>query len=55
MKLIELDTVSFDLFDMPPVKDYERFIQHFGRSDTTQVRFTEDGRGCCGERGKELD
>lgn len=55
MKLIELDTVSFDLFDMPPVKDYERFIQHFGRFDTTQVRFTEDGRGGCGERGKELD
>ncbi|KAJ8036082.1 WD repeat-containing protein 60 [Holothuria leucospilota] len=37
MKLIELDTVTFDLFDMPPVKDYERFIQFFGRSDSRQV------------------
>ena len=37
MKLIELDVVGFDLFDMAPVKEYELYIKSFGRSNTKQV------------------
>ena len=37
MKLIELDVVNYDLFEMAPVKEYELYIKSFGRSDTKQV------------------
>ena len=40
MKLIELDVVGFDLFDMAPVKEYELYIKSFGRSNTKQVSCT---------------
>ncbi|KAJ8306901.1 hypothetical protein KUTeg_014985 [Tegillarca granosa] len=36
-QMIELDVASFDLFDMPPVKEYDLYIRSFGRTDTTQT------------------
>ncbi|GFR61964.1 WD repeat-containing protein 60-like, partial [Elysia marginata] len=36
-KLIELDVSAFDMFDLPPVKEYELYIRSFGRSDTQQA------------------
>ncbi|CAL1526042.1 unnamed protein product, partial [Lymnaea stagnalis] len=36
-KLIELDVSKFDMFDLPPVKEYELYIRSFGRSDTKQA------------------
>lgn len=36
-QLIELDSVSYDLFDMAPVRDYEFFMQNFGKSNMIQV------------------
>ncbi|XP_060068052.1 cytoplasmic dynein 2 intermediate chain 1-like [Ylistrum balloti] len=37
LQMIELDTAEYDLFDMPPVKEYDLYIRSFGRSDTTQA------------------
>eukprot|EP00057_Strongylocentrotus_purpuratus_P002806 XP_003725277.2 PREDICTED: WD repeat-containing protein 60 isoform X1 [Strongylocentrotus purpuratus] len=37
MNLIDLDTTGFDLFDMPPVREYDRYIASFGRSNTKQA------------------
>lgn len=37
LQMIELDTVSFDIMDLPPVKEYELYIRSFGRSDTRQA------------------
>ena len=39
LKIIDLDFVSFDMFDLPPVKEYELYMRSFGRSDTKQVGF----------------
>ena len=36
-KIIDLDIASFDLFDMPPVKEYDLYMRSFGRSNTKQV------------------
>ncbi|XP_012946407.1 WD repeat-containing protein 60 [Aplysia californica] len=36
-KLIELDVARYDMFDLPPVKEYELYIRSFGRSDTKQA------------------
>ena len=36
--MIELDTVFYDLFDLPPVREYDLYIRSFGRSNTKQVR-----------------
>ncbi|KAH9514333.1 WD repeat-containing protein 60 [Bulinus truncatus] len=36
-KLIELDVSKFDMFDLPPVKEYDLYIRSFGRSDTKQA------------------
>ncbi|RUS85060.1 hypothetical protein EGW08_007197, partial [Elysia chlorotica] len=36
-KLIELDVSSFEMFDLPPVREYELYIRSFGRSDTQQA------------------
>nr|KAG5687938.1 hypothetical protein BaRGS_021646 [Batillaria attramentaria] len=43
-KLIQLDAVYYDLFDLPPVREYELYIRSFGRSDTKQayVQTNED-------------
>lgn len=35
-KLIQLDVVSFDLFDMQPLSEYDRYIRNFGQSGTRQ-------------------
>ena len=35
--MIELDTVYYDLFDLPPVREYDLYIRSFGRSNTKQV------------------
>ncbi|ESP02269.1 hypothetical protein LOTGIDRAFT_199790 [Lottia gigantea] len=37
LKLIEFDHASFDIFDLPPVKEYELYIRSFGRTDTRQA------------------
>ena len=36
-KLIELDTVTIDLFELPPLTEYEVYIKSFGSSDTRQA------------------
>lgn len=38
MHLIDLDVAVFDIFDLPPLNEYELYIKNFGRSDTKQVR-----------------
>ncbi|XP_025084636.1 WD repeat-containing protein 60-like isoform X2 [Pomacea canaliculata] len=42
--MIELDTVCYDMLDLPPVKEYELYIRSFGRSNTKQayVQTNED-------------
>ncbi|XP_072173469.1 cytoplasmic dynein 2 intermediate chain 1-like isoform X1 [Diadema setosum] len=44
MSLIDLDVASYDIFDMPPVREYDRYISSFGRSNTKQafVQCNED-------------
>ena len=37
MHLIDLDVASFDIFDLPPLNEYELYIKNFGRTDTRQV------------------
>jgi hypothetical protein len=37
MHLIDLDVVVFEMFDLPPMNEYELYIKNFGRSDTKQV------------------
>lgn len=37
MHLIDLDVAAFDIFDLPPLNEYELYIKNFGRSDTRQV------------------
>ena len=37
MHLIDLDVAVFDIFDLPPLNEYELYIKNFGRSDTKQV------------------
>ncbi|XP_076090423.1 cytoplasmic dynein 2 intermediate chain 1-like isoform X5 [Mytilus galloprovincialis] len=37
LEMIELDTVTFDIMDLPPVKEYELYIRSYGRSDTRQA------------------
>ena len=37
LKLIELDGLTVDLADMAPVKDYEFYIEHFGKGNRSQV------------------
>lgn len=43
-KMIQLDVVYYDMFDLPPVREYELYIRSFGRSDTKQayVQTNED-------------
>ena len=35
--LIELDVASYDIFDMPPVREYDLYMRSFGRSNAKQV------------------
>lgn len=42
LQMIELDVSSYDLFDLPPVKEYDLYIRSFGRTDTKQVTLN-----CC--------
>lgn len=37
MHLIDLDVAAFDIFDLPPLNEYELYIKNFGRSDTKQA------------------
>lgn len=37
MHLIDLDVAVFEMFDLPPMNEYELYIKNFGRSDTKQV------------------
>ncbi|XP_031556778.1 WD repeat-containing protein 60-like isoform X2 [Actinia tenebrosa] len=37
MHLIDLDVVVFEMFDLPPMNEYELYIKNFGRSDTKQA------------------
>ena len=32
-----MDKASFDMFDMPPVNEYEMYMRSFGQSNTKQV------------------
>ncbi|XP_046582184.1 cytoplasmic dynein 2 intermediate chain 1-like isoform X1 [Haliotis rubra] len=36
-KMIELDVARYDMFDLPPVREYEMYIRSFGRSNTKQA------------------
>lgn len=45
MRLIDLDVAVFDIFDLPPLNEYELYIKNFGRSDTKQVRQTLNCEG----------
>ena len=38
LKMIELDVSGYELFDMPPVNEYELYMRTFGCSNTRQVR-----------------
>lgn len=44
MHLIDLDVAVFDIFELPPLNEYELYIKNFGRSDTKQayVQCNED-------------
>ncbi|XP_076436992.1 cytoplasmic dynein 2 intermediate chain 1-like [Babylonia areolata] len=57
--MIELDTVFYDLFDLPPVREYDLYIRSFGRSNTKQayVQTNEDAveRDIQTEETEDLD
>ncbi|XP_059145329.1 cytoplasmic dynein 2 intermediate chain 1-like isoform X2 [Physella acuta] len=36
-KLIELDVARYEMFDLPPVQEYQIYMRTFGRSDTKQA------------------
>ncbi len=36
-QIIDLDRAAFDLFDMPPVNEYEMYMRSFGSTNTKQV------------------
>ena len=36
--MIELDITACDLFDLPPLSEYEVYVKKFGADDTRQVR-----------------
>lgn len=38
MEMIKLDRVSYTFLDLPPIP-YEQYIQMYGRSNTTQVKW----------------
>ena len=37
-QIIEFDVAAYDLFDMPPVKEYDMYIRSFGGTNTKQVK-----------------
>lgn len=42
MHLIDLDVAVFEMFDLPPMNEYDLYIKNFGRSDTTQVKIVHN-------------
>lgn len=42
MKLISLDAVHFNMFDMPPIGEYDLYIRSFGRRNSKQVSRTNE-------------
>uniref|UniRef100_A0A914WVP8 WD repeat-containing protein 60 n=1 Tax=Plectus sambesii TaxID=2011161 RepID=A0A914WVP8_9BILA len=38
LNLIDLDGMTYDILEMPPVKDYEFYIQNFGKGNRIQVQ-----------------
>ncbi|XP_064644540.1 cytoplasmic dynein 2 intermediate chain 1-like isoform X2 [Lineus longissimus] len=44
LKMVDLDVSAFDMFDLPPVREYDMYIMNFGRSNTKQayVQTNED-------------
>ena len=45
--MIELDIVSFDLFELQPLTEYELYIKSFGMEDTRQVSWACLGMHVC--------
>ncbi|KAK3105974.1 hypothetical protein FSP39_009911 [Pinctada imbricata] len=37
LQMLELDVARYDMFDLPPVKEYELYIRNFGRTDAQQA------------------
>ena len=35
--MIELDIAAYDMFDLPPLSEYEVYVKKFGTDDTRQV------------------
>lgn len=35
--LIELDVIGYDMFDLPPMSEYEIYMRSFGQRDARQV------------------
>ncbi len=41
LRLIDLDfSMTFSLFDLPPVNEYDMYIRNFGTANTKQVSVT---------------
>ena len=38
--MIDLDITVYDMFDLPPLSEYEVYIKNFGSDNTQQVRRT---------------
>ena len=37
LSMIELDIVGYDMFELPPLSEYELYIKNFGSEDARQV------------------
>ena len=37
LALIDLDVVAYDMFELPPLSEYEVYMKNFGSDDTRQV------------------
>ena len=37
LSLIELDITAYDMFDLPPLSEYEVYVKKFGADDARQV------------------
>ena len=44
--MIELDIVSHDMFDLPPLSEYELYVKKFGADDTRQVSPNSTSEKC---------
>ena len=43
LQIIELDKAAYDMFDMPPVREYDMYIRSFGRTNSRQVGLVMSG------------